>query len=254
MKRIEISNIEQFKTFFDVIYDTASETIELKFLIDRMTCAVLDRSHSRFMYVEYKSFFFDKYDVDEVGSVSVSVVDMFNLLKLTNKTDTLILDFGEDIFSAEVISKTGNKRSFEFVLPYEFVNSPSLPDIALPVVFEVETSELKQSVKDISLIGTDIFQFVVAQDSLTCMSDTMADTSSYSSTKYANAIECDVDAKEQLIVRFNIDYIAQMLKFEKIQKIVSIQLGEQALVYKFDDDIMGVTVHGLIAPRTVEEA
>lgn len=251
--KIETTNIEQFKTFFDVVYDIASETIELKFLIDRMTCAVLDRSHSRFMYVEYKSHFFDVYNVDEVGSVSVSLVDIYNLLKLANKTDTLVLDIGDTTMSAELISKTGNKRFFEFVLPNEFVSSPPLPDISLPVQFTVETSELKQSVKDIGLIGTEIFQFVVAQNSLTLMSDTMMDTSSFSSTKYAHAIDCNVVAEEQMEVRFNTEYIAQMVKFEKIDKFVSIQLGEKALVYRFDDDMMGVTVHGMIAPRVVTE-
>lgn len=251
--KIVTSNIEQFKIFFDTIYDVASEDIELKFFMDKLTCSILDGSHTRFFYVEYEMKFFDEYDVDEVASICVSVTDLYNLLKLANKSDTLTLQFSEEIMSAELLSKNGTKRLFEFVLPYGFVDSPNMPSIQLPGHIEVETSDLKQSVKDISLIGTNIFQFVLSEGTITLMSDTMMDTSSYSSTKYAQVIEAETGVADVMTVRFNLEFINQMLKFDKINKVISIDLGEKALVYKFEDEIMGVTVHGLIAPRIVEE-
>ena len=251
--KIVLSNIEQFKIFFDTIYDVASEDIELKFFMDKMTCAILDGSHSRFFYVEYEMKFFDEYDVEEVASICVSVEDMYKLLKLANKSDTLTLEFSEEMMSAELLSKTGNRRLFEFVLPYSFVDSPSMPSINLPAHIEVSTADMKQSVKDIELVGTNIFQFVLSDGTITLMSDTMLDTSSYTSTKYAQVIEAETGITDVMTVRFNIEFIKQMLKFDKINKEVTIDLGENALVYKFEDEIMGVTVNGLIAPRIVEE-
>ena len=251
--KIEISNIEQFKNFFDVIYDSSSEIIELKFYIDRMTCAVLDRGRARFFYVEYEMKFFDQYDVEEVTSICVFVDDIYKLLKLANKSDVLTLEFTEDLMSAELESN-GNKRIFEFALPYEFVNSPTLPNVDLPVKFECDTKDLKQSVKDIKLVGTDIFQFVVSQNTVTLMSDSSASTSEFSSTKYAQVIETDVDINDVLSVRFNLDYVNEMLKFEKIDKVVDISLASNALIYRFEDEMMGVKVQGMIAPRMeVEE-
>lgn len=251
--KIVLSNIEQFKIFFDTIYDVASEDIELKFFMDKMTCAILDGSHSRFFYVEYEMKFFDEYDVEEVASICVSVEDMYKLLKLANKSDTLTLEFTDELMSAELLSKTGNRRLFEFVLPYSFVDSPSMPSISLPAHIEVETADMKQSVKDIELVGTNIFQFVLSDGTITLMSDTMLDTSSFTSTKYAQVIEAETGITDVMTVRFNIEFIKQMLKFDKINKEVTIDLGENALVYKFEDEIMGVTVNGLIAPRIVEE-
>ena len=249
--KIVTSNIEQFKTFYDVVYDVASDTIELIFYPDRMTCAVLDGGKTRFFYVEYEMKFFDEYDVDEgVTSVCVSLEDMYKLLKLANKTDTLTLTFKDPIMSAELESKNGNRRLFEFTLPTDYVDSPKLPQLQLPAHLEVETSDIKQSVKDIELVGTDIFQFVLSENSVTLMSDSMSDTSSFSSTKYAQVIDdVETGVTDVLAVRFTLEFIEQMIKFDKIDKTVSIDIGELALVYKYCDEIMGVTVHGMIAPR-----
>lgn len=244
--KIEISNIEQFKNFFDVVYDVASDTIELKFFMDKMTCGILDRGRTRFFYAEYESKFFDVYDVDEVGSVYVSVVDIYNLVKLANKTDVLVIEFLEDIMNAQLTSDNGNKRVFEFAYPSYFSESPNFPQVALPVNMCLEVSDLQQSVKDIELVGTDIFQFVISQDTVTLMSDE-------STTKYAQIINTDVDIKDVMSVKFTLKYIKEMLNFKKISKEMEIELGEQAIIYKFEDDLMGVTVRGMIAPRVEEE-
>lgn len=250
--KLEINNIEQFKNFFDVVYDASNEIVELKFFIDRMTCAVLDRARTRFFYVEYESKFFSLYDVGEVSSVCVFIEDIYKLLKLANKTDTLILEFSNDAMAAQLISD-GNKRIFEFGLPLDFVESPNFPQASLKANIELTTKELKQSVKDISLVGTDIFQFVISKDNITLMSDSSLSTSEFSSVKYAQVIEVPTDVDETLTVRFNVDYIAQMLKFDKIGKEISLELDERALFYKIEDEIMGVSVRGMVAPRIVEE-
>ena len=247
-----ISNIEQFKNFFDVVYDVANEIIELQFFIDKMTCAVLDRGRVRFFYVEYESKFFDEYNVDDVDSVCVFLQDMYNLLKLANKTDTLTLEFDDSKMSAQLESD-GNRRVFEFTLPFEDTFSPKFPSDTLAVTLNLETSEMNQSVKDIKLIGTDIFQFVISKDNISLMSDSTTATDAFSSTKYAQVIEAEVDVDDVMSVRFNLDYIAQMLKFDKINKEVNIQIDERALFYKFEDDIMGVCVRGMIAPRVEME-
>ena len=250
--KIVTSNIEQFSTFFNVVYDVASEVVELQFFIDHLTCTFLDKSRTRFFYVNYEAKFFDEYDVEEMMSECVSIEDLYNLFKLANKSDTLTLSLDESKMYAELDSR-GNKRLFEFVLPSDFISSPDLPNIDLPSHIELETADVKQSAKDIGLLGTDIFQFVIADGSVTMMIDTMSDTSTYSSVKYAQVIETETGITEQMTVRFTLGYIEQMLKFEKISKSVQIDMGEMAMMYKFEDQIMGVTVQGMIAPRIIEE-
>ena len=251
--KLVTSNIEQFKTFFDVVYDVASESVELQFHIDHMTCTFLDKSRTRFFYVNYESKFFDEYDVEERVSECVSIEDLNNLFKLANKTDILTMTIDDTHMNAKLEAKNGNKRLFEFILPTDFVNSPDLPNIDLPSKFQLSTADIKQSVKDIKLLGTDIFQFVVANGSVTLMMDSMMDTSSFSSVKYAQVIETETGIDNQMIVRFALDYIEQMAKFEKISKTVEIDMGDMAMMYKFEDEIMGVTIRGMIAPRIMED-
>lgn len=252
--KIVTSNIEQFSTFFNVVYDVASDIVELRFYIDHLTCTFLDKSRTRFFYVNYEAKFFDEYDVEEMMSECVSIEDLYNLFKLANKSDTLTLSLDDTQMYAELDSN-GNKRLFEFVLPSDFISSPDLPNINLSTHIELETVDMKQSVKDIALLDKlrNTIQFVIADGSVTIMMDTMTDTSTFSSVKYAQVIETETGITEQMTVRFNLSYIEQMLKFEKISKLVQIDIDERAMMYKFEDQIMGVTVQGMIAPRIIEE-
>lgn len=245
---IVIDNIEQFKVFFDVVYDMSSEILELQLFPERLVCAILDRSRSRFFHVEYDIDFFENYDVTEFQSIVVYVDDLYKLLKSTNKTDVLMLEVNDPYLVAKIVSKNGNSRVFEFVLPSDFVDSPTPPHADFPSEFEVDVGGLKQSVKDINLIGSDLFTFVVNDDKLTAKTDESV------VTNYASEMEINPFRKAEVSSSFTLDYIAQMLKFEKINKTVKIKMGQDLPVfYTFEDDIMGVRVDGMIAPRISED-
>lgn len=246
---IVISNVEQFKSFFDVIYDMSSELVELQLHSDRMVCAMLDRTKTRFFHVVYDAEFFDVYDVEEMDSVTVFVQDIHNLLKSTNKKDTIHLEINDTYLISKIESPNGNTRVFEFVLPTDFVNSPVPPHADFPVVVNVNVEDLKQSVKDIDLVGTDLFIFVVNNGTLTMTSD------NDSAVKYANSVPVELeDPTSTARSGFNLEYVSQMVDFRKISKTVELKLGDDLPVfYKFQDEIMGVTVTGMIAPRISEE-
>lgn len=250
--KIVISNVEQFGNFFDVIYDESSETIELRFFMDKMTCGILNKAHTRFFYSEYESKFFDEYDVDKTQSYMVSADDFYKLMKLANKTDVLTIEFKDDLIYCE-LENNGNKRIFEFPYPYDEVSSPDFPQVALPVTIDLEIADITQTIKDIKMVGNHIFQFVVSKDTVTLMSDTTTETYDTSSIKYASVIEADVDYDGVLSVRFPFTAIKQMSEFRKIAKEIEIELGEKALIYKVEDEFMGVTVRGMIAPLIEEE-
>lgn len=247
--QIVIDNIEQFRNFFEVIYDSSSELLELQLFQDRMVCTVLDKTKTRFFHVVYESTFFDVYDVDDVESVVVFLDDMYKLLKSCNKKDTLMMEINDPYLSTKVMSENGNSRLFEFVLPTDFIDSPVPPHIELPAVFEVGVGDLEQSVKDIELIGSDLFTFVVSDDGLTVM------TSPDVATRYANVINIDMENEcGQISASFTLKFIKQMLGFKKINKTVELKIGDSMPVfYTFKDNIMGVTVNGMIAPRISTE-
>lgn len=248
--QIVIDNIEQFKTFFDVIYDMSSDLVELQLFPDRMVCAMLDKTKTRFFHVEYKEDFFDEYIIDDVGSVVVFVDDFVKLLKSSNKKDTLILEVNDPYLTAKIVTDKGNSRVFEFVLPSDVVQSPTPPHIDLVAEFECDVGDLKQSVKDIELIGSDLFTFVCDGKLLTVMTDRDI------ATKYANTIDVDYlkEMDETVSASFTSDYVKQFLKFEKINKTVKLKIGQDMPVfYTFTDELMGVSINGMIAPRISSE-
>lgn len=247
--QVIIDNIEQFKVFFDVVYDMASELIELKLLPDRMTCAMLDRSKTRFFHVEYESRFFDTYDVDGEESVTIFVEDMHKLLKSCNKKDTLFMEVNDPYLLVKIVSDNGNSRIFEFVLPSDFVDSPVPPHSEFLAVFDVDVNDLKQSVKDIGLIGSDLIKFVVNGDTLNITTDNDIATS------YVCSVGIDdASVDENVSSQFGLNYIGQILKFDKISKSFTMKMKQDfPLFFTFKDELMGVSVTGMIAPILPEE-
>lgn len=247
---ITIDNIEQFKIFFDVVSDSSSELLELQLFIDHMVCSVLDKSHTRFFHVEFEEDFFDLYNVEETTSITVFMDDLRKLLKSCNRKDTLYLEVNDPYLVAKVESDNGNRRIFEFVLPSDFVESPTLPHIDLDMVCSFEVGDMKQSSKDIDLIGSKSFKIIADGE---CLNFTAGEEVS---TKYMNTIDADYEQKSEntISASFNLDYISQILKFDKINKEVKLKLGENLpLIYSFKDKLMGVTVSGMIAPLISEE-
>ena len=247
--QIVIDNIEQFKAFFDVVYDSVADLLELQLYPDRMVCSVLDRGRTRYFHAVYEEDFFDLYVIDDVQSITVFIDDLNKLLKSANKKDTLILELNDEYLVGKIESDTGNTRLFEFVLPSEDIDSPNPPSLELPMVLECNVDELKQTAKDINLIGSDLFTFVADGNLLTVM------TSNDVPTKYASTLDVDYESSSDTVLSsFALDYINQMLKFDKICKTVKLRLGEDApVLYSYKDDLMGVTVSGMIAPRMSEE-
>lgn len=239
---LEIDNFEQFKVFFDVVYDI-TDLVELQLFSDHMTCSILDKAHTRFMTVEYKKEFFSVYEVDDVESVTLFVEDMHKIIKSASKIDNVILETNENYLICKFESKNSNSRVFEFVLPAEYIDSPQPPSIPLPVSFKLQLNDLKQGLKDLGIIGSSeiIFSFNNGLLSLTSGTEVSAN--------YSSNIRVDVDA-EPFSAKFSMEYINQLLKFDKINKTVEFKMGDDLpLLYTFEDDIMCVKVDGLIAPR-----
>ena len=239
---LEIDNFEEFKVFFDVIYDL-TELIELQVFPTHMVCSILDKSHSRFMSVEYKKEFFALYEVEDVESVTLFAEDMHKIIKSVSKIENVILETNDSYLVCRIEGQNGNFRVFEFVLPADHIESPHPPNVSLPVRLYIPIKDLKQPIKDLKIIGSNEIMFTVngSQLNITAGIETSAN--------YTSVIPLKEDY-ESHSSKFTLDYIEQLMKFEKVSSWVEFKMGQDyPLLYAFDDDIMGVKVQGLIAPR-----
>lgn len=240
---LEIDNFEQFKIFFEVIFDI-TEYVELQLFQEYMKCSILDKAHTRFMSVTFQKEFFATYEVDDAESVTLFSEDLHKIIKSVNKIDTVVLMTNENYLICKMESDNGNSRVFEFVLPSEFIESPNPPSISLPVTLNVDVATLKQGVKDLKIVGAGEIQFNVTNNSLSITSGTEI----YGN--YSLNIIIDDVIEESMTSRYTLEYIEQLLNFNKINKVVELKLGnDYPLVYSFKDEIMGIEIDGLIAPR-----
>ena len=236
-----IDNFDQFKVFFDVVYDI-TDLIELQLFKDHMTCSILDKAHTRFMTVEYKKEFFSVYEVDDAESVTIDAEDMHKIIKSSNKIDSVTLETNDDYLICKFESNNGNSRIFEFVLPADYIESPQPPSIELPLKVKLDLNDLKQGIKDLKTLGSGEIRFVVSNDSLSITSGQEI-TGNYS-------LNIPIDNVGDASANFTLEYIEQLLKFDKINKTVELSMGDNyPLLYTIEDDIMCVKVNGMIAPR-----
>lgn len=240
---LEIDNFEQFKIFFDVIYDV-TDLLELQLFKDHMVCTILDKARTRFMSVEFKSDFFALYEMDDAESVTIFAEDMHKIIKSASKIESVVLETNDDHLVCRIDSQNGNSRVFEFVLPADYIESPVPPSIPLPVTLTVDTGDIKQGIKDLKIVGSDEIQFTVRNGHL------IVTAGVETSANYSYDIMIPEEVDEDCTSKFTLEYIEQILKFDKINKIVEFKIGsDMPLLYSVEDEIMGVKVNGLIAPR-----
>lgn len=241
-----IDNIKQFQVFFDVVYGDAGD-IEFQVFSDKIICSIMDKPHVNFYEVKFDKEFFSIFEIDNVESFIIDIEDLYKLLKSSEKSESLLLEINESQLIATVTSKNGNRRIFEYGLIDNIHSPPSPPQIPFETSFDIDTSDLKQSVVDLKLIGNDLYKMVVSGDSL------FISSSQDAMTQYSHEIYIDPEIPTKMIVsQYNLDYIEKFLKFNKLNKVVEIEFGnDKPLSYTFKSE--NICIKGLIAPRFEED-
>ena len=162
---LEIYDIEPLKKFFDVIYNTANDILEIKIDPEKLSIAILNKSHVAFYGLEISKDFFTKYDADN-DSIYIFVSDFYNILKSGRKDDVLTLSTNESYLDI-VFENANNRRVFELPLADEIGASPVPPAIDYDNEFEVVINDLKEPVNDLSkIVKTDRFKMTVQDTQL----------------------------------------------------------------------------------------
>ena len=206
----------------------------------------MNNSHVAFYDVEYSKDFFDDYQVDDVESVLIFVEDFYNILKSSTKNDVMSLSSQE---SSLIISfeNESNRRVFEIPLGEDYGQSPVPPSIDYQGSVMVSLEDLKAPVNDLDkIIKTDRFKMILNNNSLKIISP------EDSLTQYKH--EIDVESNNTGNVIINIDYISQLLKLDKVNKVVELKIGNGIpLSWNITSPMEDVKMSGLIAP-IIEDA
>lgn len=237
---LEIYDIDCWKSFFDLIHDSAS-TIELKLDQEKCGISLLNNSHVCFYTVEYSANFFSEYQVDDIESVLIFVADFYNIIKTAKKNDRLELSTTDTTLKI-VLEHDMNRRVFEIPLAEDYGDSPTPPNVPINVYFEVKLKDLKQPCADLDkIVKTDRFKMIVSDELLEVVSP------SDSMTKYNQRIMVDNTGSAESIV--NLGYIEDLQKLSKVSDTVVFGLGENMpLVWSVESPDELVKIDGMIAP------
>ena len=242
---LTIYDIEPFKNFFDLIFDT-TQIVEFKLNEEMLSISLLNNSHVAFYNAEFKKDFFEVYDVDGMESVLVFVDDFYKILKSSSKKDVLTLS-SEDASLICTFEHDGNRRVFELPLAEEYGDTPTPPSVPYDCEFQLELVDLKQPCVDLDkIIKTDKFKMITKDGSLFIVSpdDVM--------TKYSQELKIDSNESVQSIV--NIDYISQLQKLNKISDVITLKLGtDKPVGWNIASVGELISIGGLIAPIFEEE-
>ena len=242
---LEIYDIDCWKSFFDLIHDSAS-VVELKLDQEKCGMSLLNNSHVCFYTIEYGKDFFDEYNVDGAESVLLFVADFYNILKTVKNGDRLELSTTESDLKI-VVEHDDNRRVFEIPLAEDYGDSPTPPTIDSIVEFEILLRDLKQPCTDLDkIVKTDRFKMVASDEVLEIVSPDDA------MTKYNQRIIIDNTGRATSTV--NLGYMDDLQKLSKISNIVKLGLGDNLpLVWSMKTVDELVEVKGLIAPIIEDE-
>ena len=242
---LKIYDIDSWKNFFDLIHDSTT-VVELKLDQDKCSMSLLNNSHVCFYMAEYTREFFDEYQVDGVESVLLFVADFYNIIKTSNKNDTL--EISSDEANLKIILEHDlNRRVFEIPLADDYGESPAPPNVPVNVTFDVDLKDLKQPCIDLDkIIKTDRFKMIVDDDNLSIISP------SDSMTQYKQEIYIENEGSASSIV--NLNYILDLQKLSKISGYVRFGVGnDMPLIWNITSPDECVKVEGLIAPIYEED-
>lgn len=244
---LEIYDIEPLKKFFDVIYNTANDILEVRIDSEKLSIAILNKSHVAFYGLEISKDFFTKYDAD-VESIYIYVEDFYNILKSSKKNDVLTLTTNEAYLDI-IFENENNRRVFELPLADEIGASPVPPSIPYDNEFDIIINDLKEPCNDLSkIVKTDRFKMSLQGNELIISAPTD------SMTQYSDIISLNNTIIRECSTTVNVDYMQDILKLSKINDTVTLKVGDSIPVtwnITSPDDL--VKMNGLIAPIIEEE-
>ena len=243
---LELSDITPLKNFFDVIYDSTLTSVELKLDQEKLSITLLNNSHVAFYNLEISKEFFIEYHIDNAESVLVFMDDFYNILKSASKDDMMTLESNDSNLIC-VFEKDNGRRVFELPLAEDYGDTPVPPSIDYDAEFDVLLDDLKQPSNDLDkIVKTDRFKMIVSDGVLNIVAPTD------SMVNYNQIINVDTNNQGNVIV--NISYIQELLKLSKIDKSVTLKMGNGLpLSWNIESYDKLVSVSGLIAPIIEEQ-
>ena len=237
--KTKLENINQFKTIIDGMSRLVDE-LTIKIDGNGLYAQAMDRSHITYIGLEIKKDFFDEYEIDEPGEISINLDEVLNILGRHKKGDILRLNANEDILAPKFMGDGIRRFDLKQVEPkYIKTNRPSVDfsiiDLELPFDF------FKNTIDDLSLVSNKFKLKINDTHIIFECNGTFSNIKS--KFKHNNPGMGIINGNF-----YSLNFIKNFLYINKVSSIIKISTGEDLpLFLKLEND--NVMVNFLIAPR-----
>lgn len=235
--RIRLENIQNFK---NVLMNTEQFLDEIKFEVDSegIRFRGLDKSHVAFISMIISSDYFTEFDIYQPCYCICDTTELMKVFKRAKNTDELIFSFDDSDLKLEFLN--GNvKRSFKIRQIDMEYDSPDKPQIDFPCVFEVNSKQLVDGIKDAELY-TDKVKFKTNNDIFSVIAD-----GEFGDYKSELELSENVGDFESV---FSLGWLNKIFKLD-IGNTVKINMGNTLPLFLEFEDNLGLKAEFLLAPR-----
>lgn len=235
--RIRLDNIQNFK---NVLMNTEQFLDEVKFEVDSdgMRFRGLDKSHVAFISMIISSDYFTEFDIYQPCYCICDTTELMKVFKRAKNTDELIFSFDDSDLKLEFIN--GNvKRNFKIRQIDMEYDSPDKPKIDFPCVFEVNSKQLVDGIKDAELY-TDKVKLKTNNDTFSVIAD-----GEFGDYKSELELSENVGDFESV---FSLGWLNKIFKLD-IGNTVKINMGNTLPLFLEFEDNLGLKAEFLLAPR-----
>lgn len=239
--KFESYNPSILKDTFEAISHIIDEC-ELTCTNDGITINALDKSHITFIELNYKKTLFDEYEAEN-EQLLIDTNELMKILKRCKNQDILTFESNEN--NLIITMKGESTKRFKLRLIDQEYNTPVPPTIDYPVILEVPSELIKDSLEDCNIYGENIV-FTVDEDYLHICSSTSDGLFGDTHIKYIHG----ENIREAVRSSYSIEKLKDIFRASKISKTCELMLGDSLpLTVKFklpgDDGLIGF----LLAPR-----
>ncbi len=239
MFKSKLKNIREFKTIVNGISRLVDE-ITIKIDSDGLFAKAIDRSHISFIGLKIGRNFFEEYEIDKPGELSINLDELLNILNRYRGEDILNLYSDDNILSLEFEGE--GKRNFEIKQVESNYASSRRPSVDFSIVdLKIPFNFFKNTIGDLDLVAN---KFRLRINDYKVIFDCKGTFSNIKSEFHHNSPGMGIVNGNF----YSLNFINSFLCIDKVSNTVLLSTGEDLpLFLKLTND--DVIVDFLLAPR-----
>jgi proliferating cell nuclear antigen len=243
--KLVLAEPKYFKESISIISDLVTEA-KFKVGPDGLELVAMDPANVAMVVFKLLSSCFTEYEVKKPEEVAINLNNLKQILRRIKADDMLSLETTEDS-KLKIIMKSKTTRSFSIPTLEIEDKEQKVPDLAFPIVVEMTSNLLSESVEDVSVVAESVtFLGEESQISVKAEGDL---SKAFIEIKSDEATSIKTESKDKFKSKYSLEYLKKMIAGGKLADRVTLSFNTDypmKLEYKVTDRLL---LSFILAPR-----